>query len=100
MHGEGSPEPQQKVIFGNITVRDLKCNGRLYYAAIPNSLLEFKNGEHRSFEFGKICNVGGVYISMPAPGVAAVLTGVKYVTDWGQLRPLLAVEVNKKNIYD
>jgi len=85
-------ETDKELILGNLAVKQLKSSGRSYYAASYDSLLEFKDGGHRKLEFGEIFNVGGVYISMPAPGVAAVLPGVKYATSWCDLRPLLAVE--------
>lgn len=93
-------ETDKELILGNLAVKQLKSSGRSYYAASYDSLLEFKDGEHRKLEFGEIFNVGGVYISMPAPGVAAILPGVNYATSWSDLRPLLAVEMNRKNIYD
>lgn len=88
-------ETEKKLVFGETAVYDLKSSGKSYFAATLISLLEFGEGKQKSIDLGIFRNVGGVWISTPAPRVALVLTDVNRAASLCGLTPLLAVEKKK-----
>jgi hypothetical protein len=88
-------ETEKELVFGETAVYDMRSDGRSYFAATSISILEFREGKHRSIDYGNFRNIGGLLISTPAPGVAVVPTDINRSTSLCGLTPLLAVE--KKN---
>jgi len=88
-------ETEKELVFGETAVYDLRSNGKSYFAGTSISLLEFRDGNQRSIDYGILRNVGGAWLSTPAPGVAVISTDMNRATSLCGNTPLLAVEKKK-----